>query len=712
MSKIVRSRAPLRLGLAGGGTDVSPYSDLYGGNVLNAAIDMYAYCTIIAGHNGDIEFHAADLGESWVSPAKQDFALDGPLMLHKAIYNRIVSEFNGGEPLSVRVITNADAPPGSGLGTSSTMVVAILRAYQELLKLPLGEYDLAQLAYDIERKDCGLAGGKQDQYVATFGGFNFMEFYADDRVIVNPLRIRDEIINEIECSMLLYFTGRSRESANIIKDQIHSAESGDGKSLQAMHRVRQSAVEMKEALLKAEIKGMAGLLGESWKAKRDMAQSISNSLIDQLFEKALEAGALSAKISGAVSITAEVDYSRIVTRHEQGWVDVVSDNLEEVCETAQKAVRAKENTSIAFHGNVVDLIEYLGEKKIKVDLLSDQTSCHVVYDGGYCPQGISFEERTRLLAEDRDVFISLVNKSLKRHLEAVKVLDKQGTFFFDYGNAFLKAVFDAGVTEIAKNGVDTKDGFVYPSYFEDIMGPIFDYGYGPFRWVCLSCDPVDLDRTDKAAMSCIDPGRRTEDRDNYIWIRDAKKNKMVIGSQARILYADANGRRSIALKFNEMVRNGEVGPVMLGRDHHDPGGTDSPFRETANVKDGSNVCADMATHCFAGNAARGMSLVALHNGGGTGIGKAINGGFGMVLDGSSRVDEILKSAMTWDVMGGVARRNWSRNPNAMEVAMEYNRENDNGDQITIPYQVVDSAVDDAVKEMFYYWSMRNPIKNK
>ncbi len=407
-----------------------------------------------------------------------------------------------------------------------------------------------------------------------------------------------------------------------------------------------------------------------------------------------------AKISGAVSITAEVDYSRIVTRHEQGWVDVVSDNLEEVCETAQKAVRAKENTSIAFHGNVVDLIEYLGEKKIKVDLLSDQTSCHVVYDGGYCPQGISFEERTRLLAEDRDVFISLVNKSLKRHLEAVKVLDKQGTFFFDYGNAFLKAVFDAGVTEIAKNGVDTKDGFVYPSYFEDIMGPIFDYGYGPFRWVCLSCDPVDLDRTDKAAMSCIDPGRRTEDRDNYIWIRDAKKNKMVVGSQARILYADANGRRSIALKFNEMVRNGEVGPVMLGRDHHDPGGTDSPFRETANVKDGSNVCADMATHCFAGNAARGMSLVALHNGGGTGIGKAINGGFGMVLDGSSRVDEILKSAMTWDVMGGVARRNWSRNPNAMEVAMEYNRENDNGDQITIPYQVVDSAVDDAVKEMF------------
>ena len=297
--KIVRSRAPLRLGLAGGGTDVSPYSDLYGGNILNAAIDMYAYCTIIASNNGDVEFHAADLQESWVSAAKQNYSLEGPLMLHKAIYNRIVSEFNGGEPLSVKVITHADAPPGSGLGTSSTMVVAILRAYQELLKLPLGEYDLAQLAYDIERKDCGLAGGKQDQYVATFGGFNFMEFYADGRVIVNPLRIRDEIINEIECSMLLYFTGRSRESANIIKDQIHSAESGDDKSLQAMHRVRQSAVDMKEALLKAEIRKMAAILGESWKAKRDMAESISNSLIDEVFDNALAAGALSAKISGA-----------------------------------------------------------------------------------------------------------------------------------------------------------------------------------------------------------------------------------------------------------------------------------------------------------------------------------------------------------------------------------------------------------------------------
>jgi urocanate hydratase len=407
-----------------------------------------------------------------------------------------------------------------------------------------------------------------------------------------------------------------------------------------------------------------------------------------------------AKIAGAVSITAEVDYSRIKTRHEQGWVDEVSNDLEEVASLAQKAVAKKDNTSIAYHGNVVDLLEFLADRTIKVDLLSDQTSCHVVYDGGYCPQGITFEERTRLLAQDRNTFIKTVNQSLKKHIEAVKNLVDQGSYFFDYGNAFLKAVFDAGVTEVSRNGIDEKDGFIYPSYFEDIMGPIFDYGYGPFRWVCLSGRPEDLDKTDRAAMACIDPDRRGEDRDNYIWIRDAKKNRMVVGSQARILYSDAGGRVSIALKFNEMVRRNEIGPVMLGRDHHDPGGTDSPFRETANIKDGSNVCADMATHCFTGNAARGMSLVALHNGGGTGIGKAINGGFGLVLDGSERVDHIIRSAMNWDVMGGVARRNWARNENAMEVAVEYNRLNESSDQITIPYLVENGLVEKSVEELF------------
>jgi urocanate hydratase len=368
--------------------------------------------------------------------------------------------------------------------------------------------------------------------------------------------------------------------------------------------------------------------------------------------------------------------------------------------SAEKAKASEQPLSIAFLGNVVDLLAYAAENKIPIDLLSDQTSCHVAYDGGYCPQGVSFEERTRLLAENRTHFRALVDKSLRRHYELVRQLSDQGAFFFDYGNAFLKAVFDAGVTVVAKNGVDEKDGFVFPSYFEDIMGPIFDYGYGPFRWVCLSGRREDLAATDKAAMDSIDPQRRAYDRDNWAWIRDAQKNQLVVGSQARILYQDAAGRRDIALKFNAMVREGKVGPIMLGRDHHDPGGTDSPFRETANIKDGSNVAADMATHCFAGNAARGMSLVALHNGGGTGIGKAINGGFGLVLDGSERVDRIIRSAMTWDVMGGVARRNWARNPNAMEVAMAYNRENAGGDQITIPYLTDGEAVTHAVTALF------------
>ena len=407
-----------------------------------------------------------------------------------------------------------------------------------------------------------------------------------------------------------------------------------------------------------------------------------------------------AKIAGAVSITAEVDFSRIKIRRNQGWVDMVSDSLSTVFIAADKAVKKKQALSIAYHGNVVDLLEYIATHAIHVDLLTDQTSCHVVYDGGYCPQGITFEERTRLLSTDREKFRELVDKSLRRHFELVQKLSENGVYFFDYGNAFLKAIFDAGVTVVVKNGVDAKDGFIFPSYFEDIMGPIFDYGYGPFRWVCLSGKPEDLAKTDKAAMVCIDPNRRPEDRDNYLWIRDADKNNLVVGSQARILYQDATGRVGIALKFNEMIRNGEVGPIMLGRDHHDPGGTDSPFRETANIKDGSNVCADMATHCFAGNAARGMSLVVLHNGGGTGIGKAINGGFGILLDGSERIDQVIRSAMSWDVMGGVARRNWARNPNAMEVALTYNLENANGDQITLPYIAEETLVNEAVDKLF------------
>ncbi len=393
-----------------------------------------------------------------------------------------------------------------------------------------------------------------------------------------------------------------------------------------------------------------------------------------------------AEIAGAAAIIAEVDESRIKTRMDQGWVSARTENIEEAFSLAQNAMDERKPLSIAYHGNVVDLLEYAVAHNKKIELLSDQTSCHAVYEGGYCPVGLTFEQRTELLHNDPARFHQLVDESLRRHFEAIKVLVARGTYFFDYGNSFMKAIYDAGVKEISRNGVDEKDGFIWPSYVEDIMGPmLFDYGYGPFRWVCLSGKHEDLIKTDKAAMECIDPYRRGQDRDNYNWIRDAEKNALVVGTQARILYQDAMGRLKIALRFNEMVRNGEVGPIMLGRDHHDVSGTDSPFRETSNIKDGSNVMADMAVQCFAGNCARGMSLVALHNGGGVGIGKAINGGFGMVCDGSQRVDEILKKAMLWDVMGGVARRSWARNENAMSTVREWNEtQGVNGFVITEP----------------------------
>ena len=393
-----------------------------------------------------------------------------------------------------------------------------------------------------------------------------------------------------------------------------------------------------------------------------------------------------AEIAGAVSIIAEVDRSRIETRYHQGWVGHVTADIIEAYRMAAEAMRRREPCSIAYHGNIVDLLEYAEREKILIELLSDQTSCHAVYEGGYCPAGLTFEERTRLLHESPEQFRHLVDISLHRHFEVIKKLVARGTYFFDYGNSFMKAIYDAGVKEISYNGVDEKDGFIWPSYVEDIMGPqLFDYGYGPFRWVCLSGKHEDLIKTDHAAMECIDVNRRGQDLDNYNWIRDAEKNQLVVGTQARILYQDAVGRMNIALRFNEMVRRGEVGPIMLGRDHHDVSGTDSPFRETSNIKDGSNVMADMAVQCFAGNCARGMSLVALHNGGGVGISKAINGGFGMVCDGSERVDEILRSAMLWDVMGGVARRSWARNPHAMETSEAFNESHAGDYQITMPY---------------------------
>jgi urocanate hydratase len=395
-----------------------------------------------------------------------------------------------------------------------------------------------------------------------------------------------------------------------------------------------------------------------------------------------------AVIAGAASIIAEVDGSRIQTKLDQGWITEAYDNEHEA---TQAALAHRDNGSacaIAYHGNIVDLLAFLYESGVVADLMSDQTSCHAAYGGGYCPQGFNFEERTRMLAREPERFRTLVDESLKKHYQLICRHSEKGTYFFDYGNSFLKAVFDAGVRSVCRNGENELDGFVFPSYVEDILGPqLFDYGYGPFRWCCLSGEEDDLKKTDRAAMDCINPLGRYQDRDNWIWVRNAAKNRLVVGTQCRILYQDAKGRLDIALKFNQMVRDGEIGPLMLGRDHHDTGGTDSPFRETSNIKDGSNIMADMATQCFAGNAARGMSMVALHNGGGVGIGKSINGGFGMVLDGSREVDDILRMAMPWDVMVGVARRSWAQNEYALETSRKYNEEHAATDHITLPYSM-------------------------
>ena len=406
------------------------------------------------------------------------------------------------------------------------------------------------------------------------------------------------------------------------------------------------------------------------------------------------------EIARGVGIVAEVDASRIETRHSQGWVSLVIEDAAEAFRVAEEYMEKKETVSIAYHGNIVDLLQYAVDNYIKIELLSDQTSCHVPYDGGYCPQGLTFEERTEMLANDKEKFCELVDQTLIKHYHLIKTLVERGSYFFDYGNSFMRAVFDAGAKDIAKNGEDTSEGFVFPSYVEDILGPeLFDYGYGPFRWCCLSGKPEDLRATDHAAMEVIDPNRRSQDRDNYIWIRDAEKNKLVVGTQCRILYQDALGRRDIALRFNEMVRNGEIGPVMLGRDHHDTGGTDSPYRETSNIYDGSNITADMAVQCYAGNAARGMSLIALHNGGGVGISKSINGGFGMVLDGSERVDEILRAAIPWDTMIGVSRRSWGRCEHSIETVAEYNKTREGQDYITMPYLADEDMIERVCKDV-------------
>ncbi len=413
------------------------------------------------------------------------------------------------------------------------------------------------------------------------------------------------------------------------------------------------------------------------------------------------AQAKAVEIAGGIGVLAEVDYSRIETRHRQGWVSRISADLDEIARWIDEFRRSRRPVSIAYHGNVVDLWQYVLDRGIRVELASDQTSCHDVYGGGYTPAGVDFAEGRRLLREDPELFRRQVDESLVRQFLLIRRMAERGTRFWDYGNSFLKAVFDAGAADVAANGRDESDGFIFPSYVEHIMGPLcFDYGYGPFRWVCLSGRPADLKRTDEAAMACLDPDRRAMDRDNFEWIRNAGRNKLVVGTQARILYADAAGRVRIALKFNELVRRGAIGPVMLGRDHHDVAGTDSPFRETANVRDGSNVTADMAVHNFAGDAARGMSMVVLSNGGGVGIGKAFNGGFGLVLDGTRARDRVIRSAMEWDVMNGIARRAWARNEHALETAAAWNRDNPGRGLITLPHLADDRLIDELVGKSF------------
>ncbi len=413
------------------------------------------------------------------------------------------------------------------------------------------------------------------------------------------------------------------------------------------------------------------------------------------------AQAKAVEIAGGIGVLAEVDYSRIETRHRQGWVSRISADLDEIARWIDEFRRSRRPVSIAYHGNVVDLWQYVLDRGIRVELASDQTSCHDVYGGGYTPAGVDFAEGRRLLREDPELFRRKVDESLVRQFLLIRHMAERGTRFWDYGNSFLKAVFDAGAADVAANGRDESDGFIFPSYVEHIMGPLcFDYGYGPFRWVCLSGRPADLKRTDEAAMACLDPDRRAMDRDNFEWIRNAGRNKLVVGTQARILYADAAGRVKIALKFNELVRDGAIGPVMLGRDHHDVSGTDSPFRETANIRDGSNVTADMAVHNFAGDAARGMSMVVLSNGGGVGIGKAFNGGFGLVLDGTRARDRVIRSAMEWDVMNGIARRAWARNEHALETAAAWNRDNPGRGLITLPHLADDRLIDELVGKSF------------
>ena len=402
-------------------------------------------------------------------------------------------------------------------------------------------------------------------------------------------------------------------------------------------------------------------------------------------------------IAGVVSVTAEINPAAAQKRFDQGWVDELHDDLDELIPRIRWAVAGREVVSIAYVGNVVDLWERLTDEGIKVDLGSDQTSLHNPYAGGYYPAGLSFEESKAMMTEDPVAFKDAVHVSLRRHAAAIGRLTAQGMYFFDYGNAFLLECSRAGADVLNPDG-----SFKYPSYVQDIMGPMyFDYGFGPFRWVCMSEDPEDLALTDRLAMEVLEQEASTapdeikgQMHDNVKWIDEAGRNKLVVGSQARILYADCEGRTKIALAFNEAIRDGRLkGPVVLGRDHHDVSGTDSPFRETSNIYDGSQFTADMAVQNVIGDAFRGATWVSVHNGGGVGWGEVINGGFGMVIDGSQDSERHIKEMLFWDVNNGIARRSWARNKGAMNSA-EREMARTPGLKITMP----NMADDDIIKE--------------
>ena len=416
------------------------------------------------------------------------------------------------------------------------------------------------------------------------------------------------------------------------------------------------------------------------------------------------AQAKAAVIAGAVCVIAEVNPDALTKRHEQGWLSEVENDLDKLMARVEVARCAGEAVSIGYHGNVVDLWEAFADRGIKVDLGSDQTSLHVPYTGGYYPAGMSLAESNEMMATDAGQFKSKVQASLRRHVAAINKLVDDGMFFWDYGNAFLLEASRAG----ADVSGDSPAGFRYPSYVEEIMGPLcFDYGFGPFRWVCTSGDPEDLCETDRIAAEVVrqlaaeaPPEISQQYRDNLRWIEQAEENRLVVGSQARILYSDDEGRRRIAKAFNDAVQRGEVtAPVVLGRDHHDVSGTDSPWRETANIYDGSRFTADMAIQNVIGDSFRGATWVSIHNGGGVGWGEVINGGFGMLLDGSDDSERRLQSMLHWDVNNGVARRAWARNQGG-EFAVRRAMEAEPKLRVTLPEHADDALVDAAVAAAF------------